>query len=327
MSTPIRLRTAIILCLLLLRPAVGAGQPSGATGNVPLPPDTLQRRLQDDPFDITAAKSAGGGVMGAEKLTVVFADDGFTTDVKWKQAPHGGDGWNNSPRRETAAYAFQKLYLDPDDYVVPPVAARCIGLDAYRPVSGDVEPNLDGNRCVFGALSAWLHNVKQPDPIIDMDRFSRDYRYAYHVGNLNLLTYLILHKDRQPGNFLMSTDPANPQMFSIDNGIAFGGVLFNFFTTHYDHIVVGGVPRQSIERLRRVTDADLDRLGVVGEMRADGTGVLRSVPPSPNADPTAGQRAVPGGIQYGLTADEIQAIAARLHDLIERVDQGAIAVF
>ena len=68
--------------------------------------------------------------------------------------------------------------------------------------------------------------------------------------NLNLLAYLIAHRDARSSNFLMPTDPSNPRVFSIDNGIAFGGVLYNFFTWHFDEIRTGGLPRQSIDRLR-----------------------------------------------------------------------------
>ena len=317
----------VAVCCSLMLPASGWAQRSGPAGNLPLPPETLQRRLQDDAFQITANKAAGGGVMGAHKLTLSFPDDGFTTDVKWKVAPHAGDGWNNSPRREIGAYVVQQLFLDPDDYVVPPIAVRCIPVDAYRAVDAHQKPNLDGTACVYGTMSAWLRNVRPADPPLDPDRFSHDARYAYHVGHLNLLTYLIKHKDAKPGNMLISTDPANPQVFSVDNGIAFGHVLFNFFALHLNRLVIGGVPKQSLERLRRVTRADLDRLGVLGELRVDKNGVLRSVPPSANVGPSAGERTLPDGIQFGLTTEEIDEIEERLRQLRVRVGEGELATF
>jgi hypothetical protein len=307
--------------------AASAAQPSGPNGNLPLPPDTLRRRLQDDAFEIVAAKDAGSGVMGSYKLTLRFPD-GSTTDAKWKPAPRGGDGWNSTPRREIAAYVVQQYFLDPDDYVVPPVVARCIALDVYRSIDADAEPNLEHGQCVFGALSAWLRNVKPPEePMLQSDRFSSDPRYAYHFGNLNLLTYLIKHKDTKPGNILISTDPNNPQLFSVDNGVAFGHTMFNFFALHYNRLIVGGVPKRSIERLRQVTRADLDRLGVLGELRDDGTGVLRPVPPSDNVDPDLGVRSVPNGIQFGLSTWQINAIDERLRELRERIGHGEVAMF
>src|SRR6185436_5177529 len=96
--------------------------------------------------------------------------------------------------------------------------------------------------------------------VFDPELFARDDRYAYHFGNLNLLHYLTDHRDSRGNNFLMCIDPANPHLFSIDNGIAFGGTLFNFFSWHYNKIRVDRLPRQSIERLRAVTRKDLDRL-------------------------------------------------------------------
>jgi hypothetical protein len=323
MNRAVRLLLMAGLCIGSLRVAA---QPSGPNGNIPLSPETLRRRMQDDPFEITAVAAAGGGVMGASKITMRFLDNGFVAQAKWKAAPHGGDGWNNSPRREVGAYAVQQWFLDPDDYVVPPAAARCIALDVYRPIDPEASPNLPGARCVFGLLSAWLSNVGV-EPALQRDRFSHDPRYAQHFADLNLLAYLIAHRDARTNNFLMSTDPANPQVFSVDNGIAFGGVLYNFFTWHFDQIAVGGLARQSIDRLRNVQPSDLARLAVLGEFRADPNGVLRVVAPSATTDPTQGTRQIPGGIQFGLTTEEIDAVAARLRELLERIDRGEMKTF
>ena len=76
---------------------------------LPAPPAKLVKRLQDDDFTILSVDAAGGGVMGAKKVNLVFRDDGFSIDAKWKAAPAGGEGWNNSPRREVGAYSVQKL--------------------------------------------------------------------------------------------------------------------------------------------------------------------------------------------------------------------------
>jgi hypothetical protein len=303
-----------------------AAQPSGPNANIPMPPETLRRRMQDDPFEITAVAPAGGGVMGASKITMRFLDDSLVAEAKWKAAPQGGDGWNNSPRREVGAYAVQQWFLDSDDYVVPPVAARCIALDVYRPIDAAAAPNLPGTRCVFGLLSAWLSNV-QVEPALQRERFSHDPRYAYHFANLNLLAYLIAHRDARTNNFLMSSDPTNPQVFSVDNGIAFGGVLYNFFTWHFDQIAVGGLPKRSIDRLRNVKPSDLTKLAVLGEFRAGPNGVLRPVLPSATTDARQGARQIPGGIQFGLTTEEIDGIAARLRELLERIDRGEMQTF
>ena len=265
--------------------------------------------------------------MGAKRLTVVFGDSGEHLEAKWKEAPTGGDGWNNSPRREIGVYEVQKFFLDPDDYIVPPVVARGIPFDAYRPVNPDPVANIDGTQCVYGALALWLSDLRPPQRVFDRDRFSRYRRYAYHFGNLNLLHYLVDHRDARTNNFLMSTDPDDPQMFSIDNGIAFGGTLFNFFTWHFNKIRVNRLPRKSIDRLRQLGRTDLARLGVLSELRADATGVLQHVTPGPNLDGDLGNRVGPGTVQIGLTSAEIDAIAVRIQELLLRIDSGALSVF
>jgi len=302
-------------------------RPFDPIAKLPLPPARLIDHLRSDDFVIASVDAAGGGVMGAKKLRLVFPKDEITIDVKWKAAPSGGDGWNNSPRREIGAYAVQQLFLDPDDYPVPVAVARGISLDAYAVVDPDATPNIEGTRCVFGTMAAWLENVAQPEHAFDPKRFSSDGRYAFHFANLNLLAYLIAHRDARSNNFLMPKDPSNPRVFSIDNGIAFGGVLYNFLTWHFDEIRTGGLPRSSIDRLRRVSRETLSVLGVLGELRADSVGVLRAVTPSENLDPEAGTRVAPGRIQFGLTVEEIDAIASRLHELLARIDAGELGVF
>lgn len=295
--------------------------------NLPSPPARLIDRLRDDDFTITSVDAAGGGTMGAKKISLVFPKDGFTMEAKWKSAPVGGEGWNNSPRREIGAYAVQELFLDPDHYPVPPIVARGIPLDVYAPIDEHATPNIEGTRCVFGALAAWLENVAQPRSAFDPKRFSSDRPYAVHFANLNLLAYLIAHRDARSNNFLMPTDPSDPRVFSIDNGIAFGGVLYNFFTWHFDEIRTTGLPRRSIDRLRGVSRETLSGLGVLGELAADAQGVLRSVPPGENLDPEVGTRLADGRIQVGLTTGEIDAVAARLEELLARIDAKELGLF
>ncbi len=295
--------------------------------NFPLPPAELESRLKTAPFDIVATEPAGHGVMGAKKLAIVFRDDHrHALDVKWKEAPAGGDGWNNSPRREIGVYEVQKLFLDPDDYVVPPVAVRGIEFDIYRAIRADPSANINGARCVYGALAVWLRHATTPDHAYDRALLLRNRRYAYHFGNLNLLHYLVQHRDARASNFVRSTDPDNPQVFSIDNGIAFGGTVYNVFTWHFDKIRVRSLPQQSIARLEAVSDADLQRLGVLSELRDDGEGMLRHVAPGHNLDPETGNRVRPGVVQIGLTSREIAAVARRIRRLLGR-DRGRFSTF
>ena len=316
---------ALLCALPLLLPRPSAAQPSGPDGNIPLPAPELQRRLQNDPFQIVEVGKTHGGIMTTEKLTLQFAD-GTKVDAKWKAAPTSGDGWNNSPRRELAAYTAQQLFLDPDDYLVPPVAVRCIPLDVYGPLSKTATGTLPDTKCVLGTLSAWLDNVKEPDNSWDPKRFEQDPRFAYHFGNLNILTNLIRHRDAKRSNFLLSTDALNPQMFSVDNGISFDG-LYNFFTWHFDQIRVAGLPKQSIERLQKATPEQVDRMVVLVELQPDADGILRAAPATPGTDHTQGVRMVGKGVQMGLTTEETTEIYQRLQALLADVRDGKEQVF
>jgi len=329
---PRRKALAMTVFALLLASA-SAAQPSGPEGNLPLPPDALEHRLQYGRFEITAVGDTHGrgilsrALMDVHKLTLVFPEDGFSTGAKWRAAPGSGEGWDNSPRREIAAYAVQQLFLDPAEYVVPPTAARCIDLATYGPINSHPQPTFPDTRCVFGVLAAWLQHIETPDDALESERFSRDLRYAYSFGNVNIFTYLIAHRDASVTNFVISTDPNNPQLFSIDNGIAFSGMLYNFFVPQFDHIVVGGLPQRTVDRLRRLTPTDFERLGAIDELRAGADGVLRSVPPSANADPDEGTRLFANGIQLGLTRSEIDAMKRRWHQLLDRIDRGELPTF
>jgi hypothetical protein len=305
---------------------VVAAQLSGEGGNLPLPPLEIEQRMAEAPFTITKVDAAGGGVMGAKKLHIAFTD-GASIEVKWKASSAGGEGWNNTPRFEIAAYQVQKLYLEPADYIVPPVMARCIAFDTYAPVNPHPKATFEGTHCVFGTLSAWLQNVRMPSSVFDAHRFSTDQRYAYHFANLNLLTYLINHRDGRLSNFLISDDDANPQTFSVDNGIAFDGLVYNFLSRSYDHLVVAGLPRQSVERLRQLTDQDWQRLAVLVQMHVDPQGILQPVPFTPVINADEGIHWVDGTLQMGLTTAEINEVKRRAAALLLEVDRGTMVLF
>jgi len=307
---------------------VGGAAVWTAAAVLPLPEAELLRRLRDADFTIVSSEATGSGVMGAKEWTIRFAD-GVTIHAKWKVTPASGDGWNNSPRREIGVYAVQALFLDPENYIVPPSVARCVPLEGYRVVQPDPKPNLDfpGAHCVFGQLTAWLDNVRQPEVLFDRERFSKDRAYAFHFANLNLLHYLVDHRDARLSNFLVAKDPSDARVYSIDNGIAFGNLVFDYLVTNYNTIRVSALPRQSVERVRQVTRAQLDQLGVLGQLELDSAGVLRNVALGPNLDPERGVRFTATVLQFGLTKSEIDAVAERIRVLLTRIDAGELGVF
>jgi hypothetical protein len=184
-----------------------------------------------------------------------------------------------------------------------------------------------GTSCSLGAVSIWLQNVTLPTSVYDPSLFAANPGYATSVADLNLLTYLVEHQDGREGNFLISKNAADLRVFAIDNGISFGAVVHNFFVPNWDVIRVPAFSRASIERLRRVDRADLDRLGVLVELHADANGMLVPAPPGPNRDPEHGARVGPGWLQLGLTRSEIDHLEERLRELLARIDRGELAQF
>lgn len=293
--------------------------------NWPLPPSELERRFATEDFEVLEVKSAGGGVTGASRLKVRFPD-GTNLKVKWKPVPAGSaDGSNNSPRKELAAYALQRWMVDETDFLVPTLALHCLTFDEYRPIEEAPAPSLKGSKCVLGVVAVWLEDVTAPETFWDPERFERDPAYARFMADFNVLAFLIEHKDGRRGNLLVSTDPADPRVFAVDNGIAFDPFPWNFFVPNWDEIRVPWVRRETIERLRKVDQATIGRLGVVAEMKLDAAGIYEATPPGPNLDDDGGVRRSGDRVQFGLTDDEIEDVGERLEDLLEKVDSGRIA--
>src|SRR5262249_17508647 len=104
---------------------------------------------------------------------------------------------------------------------VPPTSVRCLPRSAYPPDTPAPEPTLEHTACVLGLVAAWLEHVAPPaGEVYDPDRFARDPRYAGHMADFNVLTYLIDHRDGRSSNILLSDDPKDEHVYSIDNGIA-----------------------------------------------------------------------------------------------------------
>lgn len=296
--------------------------------NWPAPPDEIERRLAGEPFELRKIAGTGAGTTGALKLELFFPQHGDTIAFKWKPVPRGdADGYNNSPRKEIAAYQIQAWFLDPPDYVVPTAALRCLPLEMLQSHGVSAKPNMPGAKCVLGVLSVWLKEVSVPDPVFESAEFASNAQYAANMGRFNLLTYLVKHEDGRAGNFLVSKAPEDRRVYAIDNGIAFDATVKNWFVPNWNVLRIPAVPHLEIERLRRIEDEDIDRLGVVAEMKADPNGMLQTVPPGPNRDPDHGARVSEGWVQLGLTEDELEGLEERLEALLERVDEGKLPQF
>ena len=291
-------------------------------------PERADRLLRSGRFDILQNRKPKSGTSGARILFLGYPDDHLVIKAKWKASAKGGHAFNNDPRREIAAYRAQSLFLEPEEFVVPPTIGRCIPTASLIEKVGPAAETFEGAPCVFGVLAYWLTNVNS-EHVFDASRFNSDSAYRQSVANMNLLTYLIDHRDTRPSNFLISTDPGHPRTFAIDNGLAFSGYrnpLAYFTKTNWARIIVPELPRKQVERLRKLTRRDLDTLLTVAQYSVTPDGLVE-VPPTSAFSKSSGVRREGDVIQFGLTRREVDGIAARLKALLEKVDRGKIKVF
>jgi hypothetical protein len=313
------------------------------SSNWTLPPDRAEEILRSAPYEVRTLQGAGAGVTGARKVDMLFEfaeheedevylweiDDGVSLKAKPFPSP-SLDGWNNNPRKEIAAYELQKLFLEPRDYVVPTTVARCVPLEHPAYDRPDPKPTLEGTDCILVMLALWLKNVTVPNVFFDEARFLSDPAYAYAYGVFNILTYLSDHLDNRKGNFLTSKDDRFPRVYAIDNGIAFGSWIYNWFVPSsyaWRKIVVPAVPKSAVDRLRGLQRADLESFSVLAEFHKNEDGYLDAVPPGASLDPSRSVNISGNVVQIGLTESEIDDLWERIEKLIERVDEGQLTVF
>jgi hypothetical protein len=281
-------------------------------------------------FDILSSEGAGAGVTGARKVEVRIDGHDQSLRLKAKDFPAKLDGPNNSPRRELATYAIQKLFLDPVDYVVPTVGVRCIPLQAWRERYSTTPTRIPGTECALLSYAFWLQDITLPDPLYDEQRFLSDARYAYNLANWNILTYLVGHHDQRSGNVLVSKNEEDRRVFAIDNGTTFDPFFFNWFyppSFAWREIRVPAIPRNAVNRLRKLTEEGLQPLTVIMQLEADDEGILRIEAPGEPIDEDHGVSVRGTTLQLGLTEDEIEDVWERIEELLEDIDDGKIGIF
>lgn len=304
--------------------------------NFLLPIDEIETLLREAPLDVVSVNPSRGLPAERTYQVTVNAGEGRMLLMKYAPARPGGDEFNNRPRYELAAYELQKLFLDPADCIVPPTVGRFIPLDqlsatlAMAPSPELIEPprpTFDDWSMGFVVLQYWLWNVEVPDPLDldDDDRLASE-AYERHLAHFNLLTFLIRHSDSNEGNFLLSTDPENPRVFSVDNGVAFSSEASDR-GYYWRRLRLDRYPREAIDRLRAYTLEDLyERLGVIAQFEIGG-GRFVQTEATENLDPDDGVRRSDTFIQFGLTAREIRQIHDRITRLLGWVDDGRYEVF
>jgi len=295
--------------------------------NVLLRVAELEHMLRSEPLRIVKAEISRPKAEGdiTLKAEVAFGNR-QPMRVKLRRAEPGAETFNNIPRYDLAAYELQKLLLDAPEYVVPPTSLRMVPLADVRVYARAAKPTFRGADEVLCVLQYWLQDVVATADVLDPALLRSDAVYARHVGQLNVLTYLIRHGDSNAGNFLISARSPGERVFAIDNGIAFAseesdrGELWR-------EMRVKRLPADIVERLRKLTEADLrSRLEVIGQWQLK-DGHYVAVPRGANLASTSGVRRDGASLQMGLTRREIADVWQRARRLLEMIDKGEIVAF
>ena len=319
-----RQRSILITCVLVAA-ALPARWAAPQDATISMPAARVEALLRDSVLKPVASEGSRFKGDRTEHVLLAF-NDSTAFEVKWAVAPRGGKAFNNEPRYEAAAYELQKLFLLERDYVVPPTVLRMIPQSVFTTSKGlRGEPTFDDTKNVLVALQYWTTSVS-PEGVFDQRRADRDSVYARHLGDLNMLTYLIRHRDANKGNVLLAVDSANPRLFAVDNGVAFDSPPSDR-GTDWQHMRVKRVSAATVARLRAITDSSLTAaLGVVAQFERRGDDYV-STARGPNLDDGRGIRRGASTLQLGLTSAEINGVRDRLRALLKDIDRGKIKTF
>lgn len=317
-----RLIGPIAAALLLALAAKAAAQDA----NIRQPVTDLEQMLAAEPLVIAQAEISRPKAKGDITLrAIVSFGEAAPLRVKLRKAEPGAETFNNVPRYDLAAYQLQKLFLDPHEYVVPPTALRMVPLADFANYSPGVARTFSAADQVLAVVQYWLNDIKVVADVYSPERFAADPVYARHIGQLNVLTYLIRHRDSNLGNFLLGTAEVGARVFSIDHGVAFASDDSDRGEI-WKNMRVNQLPADTVERLRQITPQLLtDRLGVLAQWQLDGRRYV-PVASGENLRENHGVRRTGNGLQMGLTQSEIRDVYRQLTRLLERVDRGEITL-
>jgi hypothetical protein len=320
------MRRTLILLLSGLA-AVWGIRASAQDANITLPVPELEGMLANDPFTIVSAEISRPKARGDITLKAEVSFGGRPpVRVKLRKAEPGADTFNNEPRYDLAAYDLQTLFLDPAEYVVPPTSLRFVPLEEFAKYSPQVKRTFTGSDEVLAVLQYWLQDVKVVADVYSPTLFATDTVYARHVGQMNILTFLIEHGDSNVGNFLISRSETGPRVFAVDNGVAFSAAESDRGRLWAD-MRVDRLPADTVARLRKLTLSALEeRLGAVAQWKLEG-GKFVAVPPAASLSTTRGVRRDGAVLQMGLTKPEIERVWHRVQRLLEMIDDGSVKTF
>jgi hypothetical protein len=295
--------------------------------NITLPVAEIERMMAAPELTIVSAEISRPKAKGDITLKADVSFEGQPpVRFKLRKAEPGADTFNNVPRYDMAAYELQKLFLDPNEYVVPPTALRFVSLAEFSKYSPGVVRTFPGADQVLAVVQYWLQEVKVIADVYNAETFATDPVYARHIGQLNIFTDLIDHSDSNAGNFLISRTTPGARVFSIDNGVAFASEESDRGKLWKD-LRVDRLPADAVERLRKITPEVLQQtLGVVGQWQLK-DGKYVPVPKGENLSPNQGVRREGEVLQMGLKKSEVSRIARALKNLLKKVDDGDVKTF
>jgi len=275
------------------------------------------------------------GSQGAKLLTVRATARGRELVFRAKWRPQSSDDLINESRKELAAYAVQKLFLRDAEWVVPPTVARCFGLREYHAFIPTEKATFAGTDCVLGFASYWLEDIMTVrnardrgflgagDGVLDRDRFSRDAAYRGSLAKANLLTYTINHGDAHDEQFLLQSTSRGFRAFVVDNSISLQSIKNPMLLVREDwsQIQVPWLPKETIERLNKLTDDDYASLGNVTELERQGARLVPVHAGKGTVKSDGSAMAWQGDhLRIGLTANEIDLVKSRIRELLARPD-------
>jgi hypothetical protein len=295
--------------------------------------------LRDSALRIDAWRPAGGK-QEARVLTLVAASgtEPVRFRAKWRaqSTAHG----LNDPRKEVAAHALQKLFLRPEDWVLPASAGYCFELAHYRTsIDPAAQPTFGGTRCVFGTLAYWLEQARglaearklgmlRGPSLLDLEAFARVPSFRRTLADTNLLAYLASNGDTHAHQFVLTGSRQRPRVHLVDYTIAFAEYRNPTlgWQDQWSILHVPALAYESIARLSALRFEELEQLLVIEEYEAR-DGLLLPTEASAPFQRDLGLRWSGSRLQLGLTEREISQVWNRLRELLARVERGELQTF
>src|SRR5690606_28310737 len=125
MSKPLLLlpRSLVLRVTLALLASAIAVSAAGQDRNISHPIPVIEKLLAETPLQVVEMEQARPSIQDDRSIRIVLdgADGAAPITAKLKPVGSSAMGYNNEPRYDLAAYRLQTLFLDEEEYVVPPI--------------------------------------------------------------------------------------------------------------------------------------------------------------------------------------------------------------